>query len=198
MLKAFLEVQRIKVTPDALRLWIATFSDLTQEQLHDALLRYTKEGSEFPTPASVRKFAGHGEAGIDDRAGIAWANVRLAIRRVGPYESIDFDDRIINAAIRNIGGWEKLCDVPHDKIEWKAKEFIDMYKTIVRTGIGDGSPLHGITARVNVGRFNSPAPKRLTTGLSPHAVAERLTAEPQRPRLTAPAQKLLTLKGVDE
>lgn len=196
-LKAFLETQRIRVTADSLRLWVASFADLTLEQLSDALLRFTKEGSEFPTPAAVRKFAGYGEAGIDDRAAVAWASVRREMHRTGAYESVTFDDQMINAAIRNMGGWERLCETPIDQIDWKGKEFIAMYKTIVRTGIGDGSPLHGITARLNAGRFKAPAPRLIATGLSPHPVAARLTAAPDPNRLGV-QRNLLTLKGADE
>lgn len=196
LLKAFLEVQRIRVTEDSLRLWVASFSDLTPEQLNDALLRYSREGTEFTTPAAVRKFAGHGEASIDDRAGVAWAIVRREMHRTGAYESVNFDDVAINAAIRNIGGWEKLCEIAADQIDWKGKEFVSMYKTIVRTGIGDGSPLHGITARANAGRFDPPPPRLIATGLAPHPVAARLTAAPETKRLNV-QRKLIELKTPD-
>lgn len=197
LLKAFLEVQRVRVTPDALRMWIDAFSDLSMAQLSDALRRFTKEGSEFPTPAAVRKFAGHGEAGIDDRAAVAWACVRRSVRSIGPYDSVSFDDPIINAAIRNMGGWETICEMPHDQVDWKAKEFVSTYKTIVRTGIGDGSHLHGITARVNAGLARPLQVRRITTGLALHPIAKRLSSTAESKRIET-SQRRIELKGIDD
>ena len=199
LLKAFLEVQRIRVTPDSLRMWLDALGDLTPEQLQLCLRRFNREGGEFPNPAAVRKFAGDGEASIDDRALLAWASVRRSISRVGAYESIEFDDRIINAAIRNMGGWINLCDMTPEDATWREKEFVAAYKAIIRTGIGDGAPLNGINATANGRLGHKPAmPRRITTGLAPHQIAGRLNG-PQRPRITGEKSvRKLTLKSADD
>jgi len=180
-------------------MWIDALSDLTAEQVQSALRRFNREGNEFPTPAAVRKFAGDGEASIDDRALVAWASVRRAIRSVGAYESVDFDDRIINATIRNLGGWEVLCEITAADATWREKEFIAAYKAIIRTGIGDSAPLHGISAKTN-GRLgvNRHSIRRIATGLAQHPIAARL-GERKSARLetSSAARGLLTLKGVE-
>lgn len=191
LLKAFFEVRRIQVTPDALRMWLDALSDLSGDELTEAIRRFNRESTEYPTPAAVRRYAGAAAASLDDRANVAWSIVRREIRRTGVYESVEFDDRMANAAIRAIGGWERLCEVETDQIQWKEKEFVAAYKAACRTGIGDGSPLCGVVERSNRPQgLPCPAPKLIETGLRPHSLAPRLTYSPTPnvPRLSAVAQ----------
>lgn len=186
LLKAFFEVRNLKLTPDALRMWLDALSDLAPEQLVDALRRFNRESTDYPTPAAVRRYAGAVAASLDDRATVAWSIVRREIRRTGAYESIEFDDRMINAAIRGMGGWERMCAVEERDLPFREKEFHAAYKAACRTGVGDGSPLLGITARGNAGSgFECPEPKRITTGLAEHPLAARLTYSetPERLRM---------------
>lgn len=201
MLKAFFEVRRIQLTPDALRMWIDALSDLSRDEISECIRRFNRESTEYPTPAAVRRYAGATAASLDDRATVAWCIVRREISRTGAYESIEFDDLMTNAAIRAIGGWERLCEVETDQIQWKEREFLAAYRAACRTGIGDGSPLSGIVERSNAPKgLECPDPKRIRTGLRPHSLSKRLTylGKNESTRRIGPAAELAKRITVQE
>lgn len=87
-----------------------------------------------------------------DASAIAWAKVCNAIKRVGPYQSVVFDDPCIHAAIEGLGGWEKVCSAPDDKeLSFTGKAFENLYKAHKRSGSTPDYQrvLIGITERVN-------------------------------------------------
>ena len=52
----------------------------------------------------------HCKGGTDDNAEIAWARVQDAVRRVGKYTSVVFDDIKTMNAVELSGGWVKMCN----------------------------------------------------------------------------------------
>lgn len=178
LLEAFLETRRIEVSSNALRLWVDAMSDLTYEEIALAILRFNREAQgAFPTPDRLRMFAPiPGLMSNEDRAKLAWASVKKAMATKGSYQSIDFSDRLINAAIRALGGWPQLCGTDTDQLCWKEKEFIRHYCIAAQTGIGDGAPLLGLAARENLSN-GLPAPKvqRIQCDWPDHPVQSRLT-----------------------
>lgn len=197
-MRAFFEVRHIKVTPDALRMWVDALSDLSAEELVEAFRRFNRESTEFPTPAAVRRFAGAVAASVDDRARVSWSVVRREIGRTGGYDSIDFDDAITNATVRAIGGWDRICDMTSDELPFRERDFIANYGAICRTGVGDGGALVGIVGKTNGGNgHKQPEAKRIETGLTPHPMAKRLGAGPER-RLSHASElaKRLTIQEV--
>lgn len=158
LLIAFFEVHGITVTPGGLAMWIDGLAGLTTQGIAEALRRFNRESSEYPKPATVRKYAGLEGLTDEKRAEIAWGTVRRTILSYGAYYAVNFNDPLVNAAIRNIGGWESLCNTPTDELVWKEKSFVQAYVTVARTGIGDGRPLSGLV--------NSDAgPVEVETGL---------------------------------
>lgn len=83
----------------------------------------------FPKPVELRELAG--EVAMSDRPVIAWERVRSAIRELGEYKSVSFDDPTTNAAVRNIGGWKRLCNLSAEELEkWTRKEFERAYNAL--------------------------------------------------------------------
>lgn len=108
----------------------------------------------------------------------AWSKVEQAIRLLGPYRTVVFDDSIIHAVIHEMGGWIKLCKTSQKEFPFVAKEFQTRYTAY---------------------RYNQPNsfPKALT-GLTNHQNAlEGYTAE--SPCLIGDADKanLVLEKGQD-
>lgn len=58
----------------------------------------------------------------------AWELVLNAMVRFGIYESVSFNDKAINRAIKNLGGWIYLNNLNEDELKWAKKEFIEAYK----------------------------------------------------------------------
>ena len=82
--------------------------DLPAQDIQIAVDRAMRECKFMPSVFELRQLAGTMPA--ESRATLAWASVRDAIGRVGGYASVDFDDAIVNATVRELGGWVKLCD----------------------------------------------------------------------------------------
>lgn len=160
LLAAFLKVRNISVDADSLRMWIDALSDLPPEAFELALRRFNRESTDYPTPAAVRRFAG--AAGLTDqqRAITAWQSVRSSVLKYGAYYAIEFDDPIIHAAIRGIGGWVNLCNTPHDEMQWKQRAFCEQYLSVCSSGVGDLRPLSGL--------LDHQPQQQITTGLLPH------------------------------
>ena len=63
-----------------------------------------------------------------DSALSAWAKVDRAVRQVGPYESVVFDDPIIHKVLHDMGGWLMLGTKTDDEWPFVAKEFENRYR----------------------------------------------------------------------
>ena len=64
----------------------------------------------------------------DKTALVAWTKVYQAIRRVGSYQSIVFDDFLIHAVVIDMGGWITLCQKTEKELTLAALAFQKRYK----------------------------------------------------------------------
>lgn len=79
-----------------------------------------------PRPADIVRFL---SGGSTDRALRAWSAVERAIRSVGPYQSVVFDDLITHRVLDDMGGWIKLCEIGTEKeMEFQGNEFRTRYQ----------------------------------------------------------------------
>lgn len=69
-----------------------------------------------------------------DQGQIAWSKVDRAVRTVGPYADVAFDDPLVHRVIQEMGGWVHICN--KDEKEWPfvAKEFVTRYQAYKMTG----------------------------------------------------------------
>ena len=77
-----------------------------------------------PKPADVIRML---EGTSIDVAQVAWAKVDKAVRSVGPYASVTFDDPIIQRVLSDMGGWILLCGKRDDEWPFIANEFRTRY-----------------------------------------------------------------------
>lgn len=63
-----------------------------------------------------------------DQSQIAWAKVDAAIRRIGPYQDVVFDDPIIHRVIADMGGWVELSRKDNEAWPFVAREFETRYR----------------------------------------------------------------------
>lgn len=109
-------------------------------------------GQFMPKPADVVKALGGTTA---DRAAIAWSKVDRAVRSVGGYQDVAFDDPAIHAAIVDMGGWIAVCSKSDQEWPFIQREFENRYRGFAsRKGAFEYPPmLIGIsTATNNVNR----------------------------------------------
>lgn len=68
------------------------------------------------------------EGDAETRAIQAFAKVESAVRHIGRYSSIGFDDPIIHAVLNDMGGWIQFCNCKEGDIPFKANEFLKRYQ----------------------------------------------------------------------
>lgn len=129
------------------KVWMATFdiygrvpSDSAVDLAFQALARFgidevkkgltshindPENGRFFPKPADVVRNI---DGDSDSRALKAWSKVEKAVRSVGSYETVIFDEPAIMASIENLGGWIRLCQMKEDELPFRRNEFVKLYK----------------------------------------------------------------------
>ena len=123
--------------------------DLTIAEINTAINHIVRTSRFFPKPAEIRE-AVYGKP--EDRAVIAVDKIQNALRGVGGYQTICFDDPIIHLIIQNYGGWVKLSDITQDEWKWLKKEFIKHYQVYASRGVSltpIPQTLSGIHEKVN-------------------------------------------------
>lgn len=82
-------------------------------------------GQFFPKIADIsRMLAGT----TQDAALVAWAKVDKAVRRVGTYADVVFDDPLVHRVLHDMGGWMALGTKNEDEWPFVAKEFENRYR----------------------------------------------------------------------
>jgi len=118
--------------------WLV-LSDVSPEEIATATRRALAECKFMPTTAEFLKLTGHGRSVAFDSAQ-AWEAVRRAVDVHDYTTSVDFGP-LVNATMRNIGGWLRLCDLPREDLDvWARKEFERIYLEFADK---DAQSLHG-------------------------------------------------------
>lgn len=107
------------------------FSALSSYSLQDVRtglsghIKNPDSGQFPPKPADVIK---HISGNSQSTAGEAWAKVDYAIRCIGHYRSVVFDDPKIHAAIERLGGWVKLASTDNKEYPFIQNNFLKLYQ----------------------------------------------------------------------
>lgn len=64
----------------------------------------------------------------DDQAALAWSKVNQAVRRVGTYQCVVFDDPVIHRVIADMGGWVLIGSKDDKEWPFVAREFETRYR----------------------------------------------------------------------
>lgn len=103
--------------------------DVEFEVVKSALFRHIrntdKDGDFMPKISNIKKMI---EGTTQDSAMVAWAKVDKAVRRVGTYRSVIFDDPLIHRVLHDMGGWISLGQRKEDEWPFVAKEFETRYR----------------------------------------------------------------------
>lgn len=88
-------------------------------------LRNTENGQFMPKIADIVKML---EGSSQDSAFAAWTKVDKAVRQVGTYSTVIFDDPLIHRVISDMGGWMQLGQKQETEWPFVAKEFENRYR----------------------------------------------------------------------
>jgi len=133
-----------EVTMSLLRVYFSCLEAVSFEDVKKALSSHTLDpshGSFMPKPADIVRQIEKLSASVGDRAEIAWLHVTNKIRTKGAYGKLSLDDKQAIAAVKAMGTWQSLCHTPSEALQWKKKEFMELYKTFERTPL-ESLPSH--------------------------------------------------------
>ena len=109
-------------------LWWDALKEYDIEEVVKAVQKFIKSpdfGNYKPKPADIIKMI---EGTSSDRSLLAWSKVEKAIRRVGSYQTVSFDDPIIHRVIEDMGGWVAMCGSQENELPFVSKEFCTRYR----------------------------------------------------------------------
>ena len=109
-------------------------------------------GKFFPKPSELRELCG--VESFDMRVTMAIQQFDEAVRRFCPQASVDFEDKAINAAIRSMGGWEPLADIPTQEWKFALIRFEKHFRAIAMNGHSWTGHIVGSHERRNQGIEN--------------------------------------------
>ena len=123
-----------EASPFKTEIYFKALSDLSIEDVERATWQVinSRGTATFPKVAEIREAIG---GKLEDRAMIALTKVERALREVGAYNSIVFDDPIIHRAICSFdNGWIGVADMTMEEWTWARKDFIRLYNAFSNSG----------------------------------------------------------------
>lgn len=144
--------------------------DLPIESVERAVDAALRQCQHMPRGVELRELCG--DMATETRAALAWEALRKAIGAHGSYRSVDFDDKVINATVRNLGGWQRLCAIGGEEFDkWTRKDFERIYLALVASGVTEEQIKHlpGVHEQANAASaYAIAAPAVVVTGLPAH------------------------------
>lgn len=134
LLVAVGELYSKPVSPQVIPIWWAALEKYDLAAVREAFSRHAvnpDNGQFMPKPADIVRMIG---GTTQDAALMAWAAVDKAVREIGPYQTVVFDDAIIHQCVVDMGGWIRLCEGTEDEWPFKAREFENRYRAYARSG----------------------------------------------------------------
>jgi hypothetical protein len=159
-LTACAELYGKAISEGAMSLWwqsLERFDIELVEKAFRAAVEDPESGQFMPKPADIIKRI---DGTQTDRALIAWGKVLDAIRRVGAYQTVGFDDGVIHNVIIDMGGWPTVCRSQIEELPFLQRRFCDTYRAYaVRPNIEFPAKLIGESEQANSGKgYRAPAP----------------------------------------
>lgn len=108
--------------------WWEAMKPFDFKAVADALNRHCVNpdvGQFLPKPADVVRML---EGSTQDAGLVAWAKVDRAVRQLGTYRSVAFDDALIHRVIADMGGWVQLGTKNEDEWPFLRNEFVNRYR----------------------------------------------------------------------
>lgn len=127
-----------------------------------AASEHVKHSQWMPKPSEFLSILTKSDMNAEERATLAWGAVSRAAKSIGGYSCVNFDDPLINATIRNQGGWSRICTQPAEHFEsFIRRQFIADYVVLCGAKLSPESllPLQGT--------FDKDNPRQIQTGLPP-------------------------------
>ncbi len=147
------EAWRQRITDTTIDSYFIGLEGIPIEQVMTGVHKAIQNCKFMPSCAELRDMCG--VMSLEHRADMAWNALCKAVKKHGYYDTVDFDDKAINACIRSRGGWMAIYDLTEDEFDvWFRKEFLRQYQNLCRYGVSreQAAPLLGFHQRNNSAR----------------------------------------------
>lgn len=128
LLSGVMDLYGREVSPFSVRIWWEAMQPYDLPAVSLAFSRHVQNpdsGQFVPKPADVIRMLG---GTTQDKALQAWAKVDKAVRHVGTYQTVAFDDPLIHRVLHDMGGWVGLGMKTEDEWPFVQKEFENRYR----------------------------------------------------------------------
>lgn len=128
VLLACAEMYGKRLSDSLVDLYWQGLADVEITAVEDAIARHMSNpdsGQFMPKLADIRRMLG---GTTQDAALRSWAKVDRAVRQIGTYQTVVFDDALIHCTIADMGGWIKLGEKNEDEWPFVAREFEHRYR----------------------------------------------------------------------
>jgi len=140
MMEATAQMYGKEISPATVEIWFRALQAYDLTAVRAGLNRHVQNpdtGQFMPKPADVvRMLAGT----TQDGAMAAWAKADRALRGIGPYQSVVFDDPVIHTVIADMGGWVAIGNKTERDWPFVAREFENRYRAYRTAGQLDAYP----------------------------------------------------------
>lgn len=127
-LMAASELYAREVSPAVSEVWARSLEPYDIGAIEGAFSRHfvsPDSGQYMPKPADIVKML---EGSSEDGALVAWAKVDKAVRQVGAYRTVVFDDALIHRVLHDMGGWIGFGMKREEDWPFVANEFVKRYR----------------------------------------------------------------------
>ncbi|GAB6112484.1 DUF6475 domain-containing protein [Desulfomicrobium salsuginis] len=132
------------VTPQVTEIYFRVLERFSIEEVERGISTACATLKFFPKPVELVDCIIGGQVALEDRAHLEATRVLTAIKEVGTYESVHFDDPVTQAVIaQHFGGWHRFAEMREDGEKWFIKDFAKAYASFARAGIKQNSALPG-------------------------------------------------------
>lgn len=118
-----------------IRIWWESLKEFDIHAVQKAFIahinRADKDGQFMPTVASLRQLI---QGSAMDNAALAWSKVTKAVKGVGTYQTVVFDDALIHRVLDDMGGWMQLGQKTEDEWPFVGREFENRYRGYASKG----------------------------------------------------------------
>jgi hypothetical protein len=132
------------ITPQVTEIYFRILEQFSIEEVERGISKACTTLKFFPKPAEMIDCIAGGQVALEDKAQVEAARVLTAIKRVGTYSSVVFDDPVTQAVIAQyFGGWHRFADMREAEEKWFLKDFVKAYQSFTRAGTKQNSVLPG-------------------------------------------------------
>lgn len=116
-----------KMSTALISMYLQALSKYGDREVSEAMAGCINKMRFFPRPADIISLI---EEDPENMALEAWGSLIQAIKSVGRYGYVSFEDNKIVRLVNSFGGWDSVCDWRESDLDFRRAEFVKNYKVM--------------------------------------------------------------------